>query len=322
MSLHTDSPVRQTSSPGTEPGASHSHDHSHAATGNIALAFFLNFGFSIFEAIGGFFTGSIAIISDALHDFGDSLSLAVAWRLQKVSERKADSKYSYGYKRFSLLGALFISVVLLAGSVFILTKCFSVIGDYVQGTPPTHEPNAQGMLWLAVIGVAVNLVAALRLGKGRSLSERAVMLHMLEDVFGWLAVLVVSTVMLFVELPILDPILSVAISLWVLWNVFRNLRDTLKVLMQHVPEGVDAAALRAELLALPDVVSLHDEHIWSLDGENNVMSLHVVVPLTVSRDRLAELKSEIRMVCASHGVGHTTIELEGEGHDCPMTDCC
>ncbi|WP_298062803.1 cation diffusion facilitator family transporter [uncultured Rikenella sp.] len=295
-------------------GHMHGHVHDHAATGNIAVAFFVNLGFAVVELAGGLWTNSIAILSDAFHDFGDSLSLAVAWRLQKVSERPSDSQYSYGYKRFSLLGALFISTVLLVGSVFIMKEC---IGRILA----PQEPNAQGMLWLAVFGVLVNGFAALRLHKGGSISERAVMLHMMEDVLGWIAVLVVSVVMLFVYVPILDPLLSIGISCWVLYNVYRNLKATFRVLLQHTPSDIDAHKLEAEIVALPEVESIHDLHLWSLDGERNISTLHVVTAKPLDCGAQVKLKEEIRTVCARNGIDHATVELETEGEDCGLTHC-
>lgn len=292
----------------------HSHSHNHAATGNIALAFFVNLGFALVELVGGLWTNSIAILSDAFHDFGDSLSLAVAWRLQKVSERHADADYTYGYKRFALLGALFISVVLLVGSVFIIKAC---IGRIVE----PQEPNATGMLWLAVFGVAVNGFAALRLHRGGSLSEKAVMLHMMEDVLGWVAVLIVSIVMLFVEVPVLDPLLSIGISGWVLWNVWRNLRATFRVLLQHTPTGIDTAKLRSEIGAVPGVEGIHDLHLWSLDGEHHISTLHAVVNGATSDEERIVIKRSIRSICGRNGIGHATIELETPGEDCGLTHC-
>lgn len=288
--------------------------HSHAATGNIAVAFFINLGFAVIELVGGLWTNSIAILSDAFHDFGDSLSLAVAWRLQKVSERPGDARYSYGYRRFSLLGALFISTVLLVGSVFIIREC-------VERMMAPQEPDAGGMLWLAVFGVLVNGFAALRLKKGGSINERAVMLHMMEDVLGWIAVLVVSIVMLFVRVPILDPLLSIGISCWVLYNVYRNLKATFRVLLQHTPSDVDATALEHAIVALPGVESIHDLHLWSLDGEHNISTLHVVTTEPFACEEQIELKKEIRAVCARNGIEHATIEFETVGEECGMTHC-
>ena len=277
-------------------GDHHGHHHAlghhhHSATGNIKVAFWLNISFALFELVGGFFTSSIAILSDALHDFGDALSLGVAWYLQKLSERGRDARFSYGYKRFSLLGALFISVVLIVGSIFVLTAAAKRLIE-------PGEPKAGWMLLIAIVGLVVNGVAALRVSKGHSFNERAVMLHLLEDVLGWAAVLIVSVVMVFVNLPILDPILSIAISCWVLFNVVRTLIGTFKVFLQGVPTDIDLPALEQAIAEVPEVLSTHDVHLWSIDGELHVLTIHVVFnpESCVSPAEILALKERVRAI--------------------------
>ncbi len=294
----------------------HSH-HSHtpaSASGNIRLAFFLNLIFAFIELAGGLFTNSVAILSDALHDFGDSLSLGVAWYLQKLSKKGRDKEYTYGYKRFSLLGALFISTVLLVGSFFVIKEC-------AERFMNPQVPNAQGMFFLAIFGVLINGFAALRLTRGGSISERAVSLHMLEDVFGWVAVLVVSIVMMFVELPVLDPALSIGISIWVLYNVYKNLRETFRVFLQQAPQDVNIGQLQQSLLAIEGISSIHDIHLWSLDGESNVMTLHVVIKEDLSVADSHALKSQIRMLLNEKKIAHATIEIETIGEECELLHC-
>lgn len=291
----------------------HGHDH-HSATGNIRVAFFLNFFFAIIELLGGLYTNSVAILSDALHDFGDSISLGLAWYLQKISSKGRDKYYSYGYKRFSLLGALFISVILLVGSIFVIKES---IGRIIH----PQEPDATGMFLLAILGVVVNGAAIIRLKKGSSLNERAVSLHLMEDVLGWIAVLVVSIVMMFVNLPILDPLLSIGISLWILSNVYRNLKDTFHVLLQQVPQQINLDALQKKILSLKDVKSLHDIHLWTLDGEENIITLHVVTNPDTTMARWQELKTNIRTLCRKANIQHATIELEREIDPCDMKEC-
>jgi len=176
----------------------HEHDHSHGSGKNLAWAFLLNISFCVIELIGGLLTNSIAILSDALHDFGDSISLGLAWYFQKISKRKPDSRYTYGYKRFSTLSALVNCLVLLTGSGFILYESIKRILNPI-------ESNAQGMFVLAVVGVLVNGAAVVRLKKGDSLNEKVVSLHLLEDVLGWVAVLIGSIVMMFVDVPVWIP---------------------------------------------------------------------------------------------------------------------
>ncbi|MDR2087323.1 MAG: cation diffusion facilitator family transporter, partial [Dysgonamonadaceae bacterium] len=248
----------------------HEHHHHEQGTKNIALAFFLNFSFCIIELAGGLLTNSIAILSDALHDFGDSVALGLAWFFQKISGRKPTPQYTYGYKRFSLLGAIINSVILLTGSVF-------VIYESVQRLLSPAETNAKGMLLLAVLGVIVNGAAIFRLKKGNSVNERVVSLHLLEDVLGWVAVLIVSTVMIFIDIPALDPLLSIGISIYILYNVYRNLKALFPVILQGKPANIDEKEVAGKLKNLPGVNDIHDLHIWTMDSEYHVLSVHLVL---------------------------------------------
>jgi cobalt-zinc-cadmium efflux system protein len=296
----------------------HSHNHSSEnASKNIGIAFFLNIFFAVFELIGGFYTNSIAIISDAAHDFGDSISLAVSWYLQKKSQQKGDKFYSYGYKRFSLLGAVVVSIVLIISSIFIIQESI-----YRLINP--QDANAGGMLLFAIFGILANGIAVLRLKKGTTLNEKAVFLHLLEDVMGWIAVLVVSIVMMFVNLPILDPILSLAITIWVLSNVYKNLKSIIKVVLQEVPQNINLAELESRILNKEFVKSLHDVHLWSLDGEKNIMSLHIVVDNQTSKVQLFELKSDIKKIAGEFGIQHLTVEIEDESdaENCQYINGC
>lgn len=296
------------------------HSHIHKTDGsleNISFAFILNLVFAVIEVIGGLLTNSVAIMSDALHDIGDSISLGMAWFLQKKSRKKSDEFYSYGYRRFSLLGAIFISIVLIVSSVFILRECIIRLSN-------PQVANAKGMLIFAIVGVVVNGFAAYKLKKGHSLNERAVSLHLLEDVLGWLAVLVVSIVMLFINVPILDPLLSIGITLWVLTNVYKNLRDTFKVLLQEVPQNIDVNGMLNEISRLPHIESLHDFHLWSLDGERNIMTMHVVTKGTLPKDGQLLLKQQIRDLASSFKIEHVTLEFEttNESDDCEFREGC
>lgn len=284
--------------------AHHSHKHSDSSSKNISVAFFLNLCFAIFELIGGFLTNSVAILSDAIHDLGDSFALGFSWYLQKKSNKKSDAQYSYGYKRFSLLGAIIISVVLVISSAFILVESFKRLMN-------PQATDAQGMILFAIVGIAVNGYAAFRLHKGTSLNERAVSLHLLEDVFGWVAVLIAGIIMSYVDLPIIDPILSIGIVVWVLINVYKNLKSALRVLLQEVPENVNVHLLLVRVKELPNVINIHDFHLWSLDGERNIMTLHIVTDTHMEED-ISALKQNIRAISDSFNISHVTLEIETE----------
>lgn len=295
----------------------HHHHTEDSGSRNIRFAFFLNLTFSVIELIGGLLTNSVAILSDAIHDFGDSISLGMSWFLQRKSQQKSDEFYSYGYKRFSLLGAIFISLVLLISSFFILRESYERLFN-------PQQADARGMMLLAFLGIAVNGFAAYRLKSGHSLNERAVSIHLLEDVFGWVAVLIASVIMMFTSLPVIDPVLSIGISIWVLYNVYRNLRDTFRVLMQEVPQDIDVNSMLSKIEQMPSVKGLHDFHLWSLDGERNIMTLHVVTSEAISKGNLLKLKQDIREVAHSFHVEHVTLEFENETESeaCEFRDGC
>jgi len=284
---------------------------------NIITAFALNLSFAVIELIGGLLTNSVAILSDALHDFGDSLSLGVAYYLQKKSEKKGDKFYSYGYKRFSLLGSIFISVVLLVSSVFI-------IEESIRRIITPQETNAQGMFILAILGIIVNGAAVLKMHKGKSHNERAVTLHMMEDLLGWFAVLAASFIMIFIDVPVIDPILSIAITVWVLFNVYRNLKETFRIMLQEVPKDIDINKIEKELLKIDGVKSIHDLHIWTLDGEKHIMTVHIVSGLPLDSETVKRLKYEVRKSIQKLNINHITVEIEGENEsgDCLYNGTC
>lgn len=296
--------------------ASHQHDHAHGHGGEsrrLAVAFFLNLTFTLIEIAGGLLTNSIAILSDALHDLGDTISLGLAWGLGRYAEKGQDVRYSYGYRRYSLLGALLNSIVLIGGSVFVLTEA-------VPRLLEPQRPNASIMAVLALVGIAVNGAAALNLKGGRSLNTQTVTWHLLEDVLGWAAVLLVSIVLLFADLPILDPLLAIGITLFVLYNVFGKLRQTAALFLQATPEDVDVAELEAQIRAVAGVADTHHTHVWSLDGEHHVISTHVVVADATTRADVLRIKQRVKEVLDDETLEHLTIEVEYADEDCSMTE--
>jgi cobalt-zinc-cadmium efflux system protein len=293
---------------------SHAHDHNHGGQKNIKVAFFLNLAFTLLEIVGGFWTNSMAILSDALHDLGDSVSLGVAWYLEKYSQRGPDERFSFGYARFSLLGALINSFILVAGCVLILTKTIPRIIS-----PESVKP--EGMLIFAILGIAINGVAVLRLKKGTTLNEKVVSWHLMEDVLGWAVILVVSIILMFVDLPILDPILSVVITVYVLYNVVINLKDILNVFLQGVPKNLSINEIEREITEKTDVLSVHHTHIWSLEGQKNLLSTHIIVEDEIEPERITALKRDIRELMKKKGIDHVTIEFDFASEDCGSRIC-
>ncbi len=289
----------------------HSHAHHHH-TGNIKVAFFLNVAFTIIEIIGGVLTNSVAILSDAVHDLGDSLSLGLAWYFQNFSKKEATQKYSYGYRRFSLLGAIINAIVLVVGGVFIIIEAVPRLVNPVT-------PDAKGMIILGILGVIFNGAAVLRLKKGTSVNERVVSLHLLEDVLGWVAVLIGAIVMYFFDVPILDPILSLGIALFILFNVYKNLKETIQIVMQGIPKGVAYESIETGITAFSEIIAVHDLHIWTMDGEYTILTAHLVLTTNnYSASEIATLKGKVRHFLKDHHIEHATLEFEYEDEHCEM----
>ena len=293
----------------------HDHDHSHDSTkAGIRTAFFLNVIFALAEIVGGLWTNSVAILSDAVHDLGDSLSLAFAWYMERKSGRPRDDQYSYGYRRFSVLGALINSLVLIAGAVFVLSEAI----PRLTSPEATYAP---GMIVFGVAGIVINGIAVLRLRGRSSLNAAVVMWHLLEDVLGAASILIVAILLFFTDWYILDPILSILITGLIVYNVFRNLRSTLRVFLQAVPENLDIGEVEDELLKLDGVKGIHHTHIWTLDGQHHVLTTHAVVDDAADLDAITSLKARVRAKAGELGLWHTTVEVERESEECQVRDC-
>lgn len=287
-----------------------SHDHHHhGSSGNLKVAFFLNFAFTIIEIVGGIFTNSIAILTDAVHDAGDTASLGLAWYFENVSKRGHTAKLTFGFKRYRLLGGLITGLMLIGGLGFVLYHSVQRLLD----PQPVHAP---GMIALGIIGIVFNGAAVLRVRKGSSLTEKVVSWHLMEDLLGWIAVLIGAGIMAIWDLPIVDPILSILISLFVLWNVTRNLKNVIKVFLQTVPDSFDVESFEEKVKAHPKVLGTHHTHVWSLDGESHVLTAHIVMSGDTTREDICDAKQTIRDQLDPHDFTHVTIDVEISGETC------
>ena len=272
---------------------------------NILIAFLLNLGFSVFEFFGGIFTGSVAILSDAVHDLGDALGIGVSWFLERKSKRQADSTYTYGYARFSVLGSVFTCDILLLGSVGVIV---SAIGRLMNPVPIHYD----GMILFAVVGVAVNLTAAFVTREGESLNQKAVNLHMLEDVLTWMVVLIGAVVMRFTDLTVLDPLVSIAVAVYIFVHAIGHLRAAVDIFLEKVPDGYAVEDIKTRIEQMEGVQNAHHIHIRSIDGYTHAASLHVASERT---DAIAAVTAVLNEM----GIPHVTVQVEREV--CPQTAC-
>jgi len=287
------------------------NQHHQAETRIIGVAFFLNLFFTIAEIIGGFLINSMAILSDALHDFGDSLALGLSYFLQKISGKASDYKYSYGYRRYSILAALINSIILLTGSILIIKAAIPRLFNPVQ-------PQVKGMILFAILGILVNGAAVLQLRRGKALNIRVVSWHFIEDILGWIAVLIVSIVLLFSDLYILDAILSIVISCYIIYHVLINFKQALNVFLQVVPDEIDTRTLEEKFRRIDKVKSVHHTHVWTMDGINHVLTTHVVVDEDINRANVIRIKSELKHIAYAMHCEHVTLEIEYSNEDCSI----
>ncbi len=280
----------------------HKHQHD-VSSQRIGIVFLLNFFFTIIEFVGGVLTGSTAIMADAVHDLGDTISIGLAWLLNKLSKKNPNDEFTYGYYRFSLLGALINGVVLITGSAWVLSEA-------VPRLLHPQMPHAQGMFWLAVLGVTVNGYAAWKISKGKTLNERVLNWHLMEDVLGWVSVLIVSILLLFFDWPVLDPVLSIVFTLYILMNVIKNFRQTIKLFLQSSPDNKMLEDIRNRLTSLDHVCAVHYLHLWSLDGERNVLTAHLEIDQMITALEQKDIKQQISERLADFSLAHTTIEFE------------
>ncbi|HMN67338.1 MAG TPA: cation diffusion facilitator family transporter [Bdellovibrionales bacterium] len=296
-------------------GHGHGHHHHHhgdadSAARNIGIAFWLNLGFALVELIGGLLTQSLAVISDALHDFGDALSLGMGYFLQKKSAQGPSESFSYGLRRLSLLSAVISGVVISVGAIYILIES-------VMSFQEPREPHSMGMAGLAVFGIAVNGFAAWRMSHGHTHNEKMLRWHLIEDVLGWIAVLIGSGLIYVFDWKWIDPLLATGISAFVLYNVIRNLIATVNLFLQGNPDPEGLRRFRTQVEGMSEVRSIHDVHFWSLDGVRHILSLHVVLNDLGAAEMV---KAKIRAMSRELGDCHVTLEIESSDVHC-HNDC-
>lgn len=268
---------------------------------NIFIAFILNIAFSIFEFIGGLFTNSISILSDSIHDLGDAFSIGISYLMERKSKKKADNKYTYGYIRYSVLGGVITTTILLVGSIFVIIGAINRIINPV-------DVNYSGMIILAIIGVVINFIAALVTREGDSINQKAVNLHMLEDVLGWIVVLIGAIVMNYTDISIIDPIMSLVVAVFILFNSIKNLKKVLDLFLEKTPDDIDIDELKKHLLHVDGVDDIHHIHVWSIDGFNNYATMHIVS----KSKNIDKIKKEIREELEEHNICHAILETESE----------
>ena len=268
----------------------------------VWLAFFLNLSYAIVEFIAGGLFGSSAVLADSVHDMGDAIAIGVSAFLETISNREEDSHYTLGYKRFSLLGAMVTAVILMTGSVLV------ILGNITKLFHP-QAVNDEGILWLGIIAISVNVIASLVVRKGKTKNESILSLHFLEDTLGWVAVILMAIVLRFTDWYILDPLLSLVISIFILSKAIPRFWSTLKIFLDAVPEGVDIKQVKSDLEQLDHVASLNQLNLWTMDGLEKNAIVHVCLK---EIEQMELCKESIRSKLKDCGFQNITIEIDAD----------
>ena len=268
----------------------------------VWLAFFLNLSYAIVEFIAGGIFGSSAVLADSVHDLGDAIAIGISAFLETISNREEDSHYTLGYKRFSLLGALVTAVILMTGSVLV------ILGNITKLFHP-QPVNDEGILWLGIIAVSINVLASLVVRKGKTKNESILSLHFLEDTLGWVAVILMAIVLRFTDWYILDPLLSLVISIFILSKAIPRFWSTLKIFLDAVPEGVDIKQVKSDLEQLDHVTSINQLNLWTMDGLEKNAIVHVCLK---EIENMEVCKESIRSKLKDCGFQNITIEVDAD----------
>ena len=266
----------------------------------VWLAFFLNLGYAIVEFIAGGIFGSSAVLADSVHDLGDAIAIGISAFLESISNREEDSHYTLGYKRFSLLGAMVTAVILMTGSVLVILENITKIFH-------PQPVNDEGIFWLGIIAVSINVLASLVVRKGKTKNESILSLHFLEDTLGWVAVILMAIVLRFTDWYILDPLLSLAISIFILSKAIPRFWSTLKIFLDAVPEGVDIKQVKKDLEQLEHVASINQLNLWTMDGLEKNAIVHVCLEEV---EHMEVCKEAIRALLKDCGFQNVTIEVD------------
>ena len=271
----------------------------------VWIAFFLNLSYAIVEFIAGGIFGSSAVLADSVHDLGDAIAIGISALLETISNREEDRHYTLGYKRFSLLGALVTAVILITGSILVILENIAKIFH-------PQSVNDEGIFWLGIIAITINVLASLVIRKGQTKNESILSLHFLEDTLGWVAVILMAIVLRFTDWYILDPLLSIAISFFVLSKALPRFWSTLKIFLDAVPEGVDIQKIKTDLAELDHVASINQLNLWTMDGLEKNAIIHLCLE---DWEQMTETKNQVRQLLEERGIQNITIEVDTSQSD-------
>lgn len=280
---------------------------------NIKIAFLLNLAFSIVEAIGGILTNSISIISDSLHNLGDSITIGINYIFEKKSKKLPNKEYSYGYLRYTMLGSLIASFILLVGSVIII---YNVVPRLIKPL----SVNYDAMIIFGIFGLLINLYATIKIMRSKD-KDKKINTHMIEDTVIWLFILTGSICIKVFDLVIIDPILSLLIAVYILYQVYKYMKNIYNIFMEKVPKNVKIDEIKKDIESNENIDNVHHIHIWSMDGVNNYMTAHIHLNKILNEEEIINTKNDVKNKLKEDKINYITLEVEYFNEKCDSSNC-
>ncbi len=289
---------------------SHNYDHSHEHNSennlqNILITFWLNLIFATVELLGAIFSNSISLYSNAIHDYGDSIILLSTLFIERHSYKGRSMNYTYGYRRYSLVGAIINNLILLSASLFIT---YEAIGRFLN----PQEISTRVIFGIAILGIVVNTFGYMRLKQNESEINKSLQNNLFADILSWVGLLVSSVIMALTGWYVIDGLISLFIAITMFYAATKQFRTIFNIIMQKVPDTIDLLKIEQKICEYPQVINCHDVHIWTLDGEDYIMTMHIVVENEMKMDEVMEMKEEIKLALERLKINHTTIEVDSK----------
>lgn len=290
---------------------SHNYDHSHVHDNEslkpIFITFILNLIFAIIEFIGFMFSGSMILYSSSIHDIGDSTTLFATLLIERKANNGRDKKYSYGYRRFTLIGSTINYTILGLGSIFAILESISKLINL-----ETFDPYI--LLYTSVLGIIINIVGFKLVNTGSSISNKALAANLFADIANFIAIFISSLLIINFDLYILDPLFSIVFSVYLIVISCKAFKHIFKIIMQAIPENIDYQTIKEEILSHQFILDVHDIHIWDLDSEDYIFTAHIVVQDNLNDTQIMDIKEHIRNDLEKYEINHSTIEVDTLTH--------
>lgn len=290
---------------------SHNYDHSHIHDNQnlkpIFITFILNIAFALIELIGFLFSGSMILYSSSIHDIGDSTTLFATLLIERKANNGRDSKYTYGYRRFTLIGSVINYTILGFGSIFAIIESVQRLYNITPFDPYI-------LLYTSILGIIINVIGFKLVNTGNSISNKALAANLFADIANFIAIFISSIIIINFDFYFIDPLFSIVFSIYLIIISLKAFKSIFKIVMQAIPDNIDYQSIYDHIIKHEFILDVHDIHIWDLDSEDHIFTAHIVVKDNLSDTQIMDMKEHIRKDLENYNINHSTIEVDTLTH--------